>query len=197
VLHADLSQRVAIATADMPWSSSADKLLEDAGARLTKLVQLAAGAAVPVVGSAGCLDVLVLAGSVGGHRAGTFLHDAASTRLVADTDCTLFVKQRPAQHVARVAIDTRSFEFPPHAVSHAPLVDGSDGHVVVMHFPPGSAIASHAHDRGEEFFVLDGELIDELGRYPRHAWVRQPPASVHAVRSPNGCTMLTFAHHLG
>ena len=55
----------------------------------------------------------------------------------------------------------------------------------------------HEHPGGEETFVLDGVLEDELGRYPRGAWLRNPPGSAHQPFSPDGCLLYLKTGHLG
>jgi hypothetical protein len=37
--------------------------------------------------------------------------------------------------------------------------------------------------------VLRGELEDEHGRYPTHAWLRFAPGSAHRPRSAAGCLL--------
>jgi anti-sigma factor ChrR (cupin superfamily) len=78
----------------------------------------------------------------------------------------------------------------------APLHGDEHGDVVLLRFDAGATIGPHVHEDGEELFILKGELRDELGTYSKGCWLRQPPASVHAVESPQGCVTLTFAHHL-
>ena len=55
----------------------------------------------------------------------------------------------------------------------------------------------HEHPGGEETFVLDGVLEDELGRYPKGAWLRNPPGSAHQPSSPDGCLLYVKTGHLG
>jgi quercetin dioxygenase-like cupin family protein len=191
----------------MAWSPTRagvdEKLLEltPDGRRRTALVRLAPGAVLPALGE-GCLDVFVLAGELRDerviHTSGAYLHTPVGA-LHTKTGCTLFVKQRPARRRARHVLDTRMVVFErSHTVGlwSAPLHDDLDGKVVLLRFDPGTAIATHRHDDGEEFFVLDGEVRDEFGSYATHCWVRQPPGSYHRIESRGGCLFLTFAHHL-
>jgi quercetin dioxygenase-like cupin family protein len=190
-VHADLRQRVAIATPEMPWAACGDtfeKLLEDApGPRRTAIVHAPAGARFR------CVDALIL----DGPGAGRYFHEG---ELVTDTACTLFVKARPSRDRSPLEIDIQQLRFEPHhtpGLSFATLHEEDDGaRVVLLHFEAGTYIDTHVHARGEEFFVLDGEVTDELGTYTPGAWVRQPPGSAHSIESRTGCLFLTFADHL-
>ncbi|HEX2584858.1 MAG TPA: cupin domain-containing protein [Steroidobacteraceae bacterium] len=59
----------------------------------------------------------------------------------------------------------------------------------IVRYAPGSRFDSHIHERGEEFFVLEGTFSDEHGSYPAGTYVRNPPGSSHAPFSTNGCTI--------
>ena len=59
----------------------------------------------------------------------------------------------------------------------------------LVRYQKGSRFAAHRHERGEEFLVLDGVFADEYGRYPAGTYVRNPPGSVHAPRSDEGCVL--------
>jgi hypothetical protein len=197
MVNADLTARAAIATDDMPWASCGDlleKVLEDAPGRRTAIVRTAGAAPLAIRGT-GCLDVLVLDG-VG---AGTYLHRPASGGLVTPGPCTLFVKERPSTSRVLVEIDTTRVAYAPqptHGMYASVLHEDDSARVVLLYFAPGTVIGPHRHDLGEEFFVLTGSVTDELGTYALHAWVRQPPDSVHSIASPGGCLFLTFADHL-
>lgn len=59
----------------------------------------------------------------------------------------------------------------------------------IVRYAPGSRFASHTHDLGEEFFVLEGTFSDEHGDYPAGTYVRNPPGSSHAPFTEGGCTI--------
>ncbi|MBX3160462.1 MAG: cupin domain-containing protein [Deltaproteobacteria bacterium] len=202
LVHADTSVRAAVATEAMPWvarGALGEKLLEDDGrGRRTCLVHAPAGARIATAGP-GCLDALVLAGALADGPAGTYLHRPAGGELVAVADCTAFVKLRPSHDRSARAIDIRRIAFHPHhtpGLFAAELHEDAHGRVVLLRFTPGTAIGPHVHRFGEEFFVLEGAVTDELGTYAPQTWVRQPPRSVHSIASAHGCLFLTFADHL-
>lgn len=60
----------------------------------------------------------------------------------------------------------------------------------IVRYSPGSRFARHAHEKGEEFLVLDGVFSDESGDYPTGSYVRNPPGSSHAPFSDPGCQIL-------
>lgn len=59
----------------------------------------------------------------------------------------------------------------------------------VVRYEPGATFSQHVHPLGEEIMVLDGEFADEYGVYPAGTYLKNPPGSAHAPRSPFGCTL--------
>ncbi|WP_420827371.1 cupin domain-containing protein [Halochromatium glycolicum] len=59
--------------------------------------------------------------------------------------------------------------------------------VTLVRWAPGTRCQAHTHWGGEEIFVLEGELEDEHGRYPRGTWLRSPHGSRHQPFSETGC----------
>ena len=207
--NGDLSKRAQVDTRTVAWTAVApgvdEKTLEDCGLeqgetelRRTSLVRLAPGAST-VFGRKGCVDILVVEGELATHPAGTYIHEPAGVARDTRGGCTAIVKVRPSRSRVRTVVDTRAVTYEPsHTLGlwSAPLHEDPDGRVVLLRFDPGTAIGPHHHEDGEEFFVLQGELVDDFGRYSASAWVRQPPGSLHRVTSERGCLLLTFAHHL-
>lgn len=60
----------------------------------------------------------------------------------------------------------------------------------IVRYAPHSHFSRHAHEGGEEFFVLEGVFQDEHGDYPAGSYVRNPPTSAHTPSSEPGCTIL-------
>ena len=108
--------------------------------------------------------------------------------------CTILVKlrQMDPDDQAHVRIDTTAAPWRP-----GPL----EGASVMPLFERGrekvARLARHDHQGGEETFVLDGVLEDEVGRYPKGAWLRNPPGSAHQPLSPEGCLLYVKTGHLG
>lgn len=61
----------------------------------------------------------------------------------------------------------------------------------VLRFAPGASSVPHRHNGVEEFYVLDGELIDDDGHvFKAGTFVRFEPGSCHSSHAPKGCTVL-------
>ena len=71
------------------------------------------------------------------------------------------------------------------------------GQAGLCRLAPGGRIDLHSHPGGEEIFVLDGAIEDEHGAYPKGCWLRCPPGSSHAPRSPKGALLWVKSGHLG
>lgn len=59
----------------------------------------------------------------------------------------------------------------------------------IVRFAPDSVFPEHVHGGGEEYFVLEGDFVDEQGSHPAGTYVRNPPSSRHAPSAPNGATI--------
>ncbi len=203
--HGDLAERVAIATDALPWVARegfSERLLELAEDRITGILHIPAGGRLPFA-PRGYFDLLILDGVLRGstrYPARTYLRDRAGVALISE-GATVLVKQRFDGEPPPLCIDTARVGFRPSVdgyvgVEFADLVRDDTGSVVLMRLSPGATIPRHDHALGEEFFALSGSLADEGGRYHAAHWVRQPPASVHSIRSDEGALTFIFAHHL-
>ncbi len=59
----------------------------------------------------------------------------------------------------------------------------------IVRYEAGSRFASHRHDAGEEFLVLEGVFSDAYGDYAAGTYVHNPPGSSHAPFSAPGCVI--------
>jgi anti-sigma factor ChrR (cupin superfamily) len=59
----------------------------------------------------------------------------------------------------------------------------------LVRYAPGSQFKRHLHGGGEEILVLEGVFSDEQGDYPTGTYLRNPPGTVHAPFSREGCTL--------
>ena len=63
----------------------------------------------------------------------------------------------------------------------------------MLRMDPGANSKPHEHTGGEEFLVLDGELIDCDGQHFHTGdYVRFEAGSKHSSHTPNGCTLLVI-----
>ena len=68
--------------------------------------------------------------------------------------------------------------------------EGRRGITLLLQFDPGAHYPAHRHPEGEEYYVLDGTLVDGGQEYGPHTFVHQPPGSTHRPASRTGCTLL-------
>lgn len=214
-LNADFSQRVAIDTESQPWVASPlpgveRRMLDRIGdevARATSLVRYAPGSFFSPHEHGGGEEFLVVDGVFsdehGDYGPGSYLRNpvGSSHKPFSREGCTILVKlwQMAPEDQEFVRIDTASAAWEPWSmdgVEVVPLAERPDEQVLLMRLQPGTALPTHNHPGGEEFFVLEGELADQNGRYPRGTWLRNPPGSSHSVRSDRGCTIWLKLGHL-
>ncbi len=134
-------------------------------------------------------EILVLEGTFtnadGEHPAGTYLRNPEGTlhKSISAKGCRLFVKltQRIVEEKQKVRILTHLADWRQgHGnLQVLPLYSfGTEGSALVK-WPAGERFVKHTHFGGEEIFVLQGEFIDEFGRYPKGSWIRSPHLSQH------------------
>lgn len=83
-------------------------------------------------------------------------------------------RSSPSDGVKRLYLDRANFSEYTSATS-------------IVKFDKNSQFSGHAHQNGEEFFVLDGIFSDEHGDYPKGTYVRNPDGSCHSPFSKDGC----------
>jgi len=66
------------------------------------------------------------------------------------------------------------------------------GITLLLQFEPGAHYPTHRHPEGEEYYVLEGTLVDGAREYGAQTYVYQPPGSVHRPASRTGCTLLVI-----
>ena len=63
----------------------------------------------------------------------------------------------------------------------------------VLKMEPGARSLPHKHTGFEEFFMLDGELIDPDGKiFKKGDFISFEPGSKHSSHTINGCLVLVF-----
>jgi anti-sigma factor ChrR (cupin superfamily) len=109
------------------------------------------------------------------------IHSDFSLRAVVDT-ASLPWQPSPAPGVWRRMIEREGDEIA-RATS-------------LVRYDAGAAFAEHPHEFGEEILVLDGTFSDQHGDYPPGTYIKNPPGSIHAPFSKDGCTLLAKVRHL-
>jgi anti-sigma factor ChrR (cupin superfamily) len=214
-LHADLSQRVVIETAGLPWVDSPApgiqrQLLERDGgevARATSRVRYAPGSQfqshVHELGE----EIFVLEGEftdeTGSFGPGTYIKNppGSSHAPGSATGCLLFVKLRHLDLADRdrIIVETHGtpwFQGMVPGLTVMPLSEFEAQHTALVRWAPGTRFNAHRHFGGEEIYVVDGVFEDEYGSYPAGTWIRSPHLSVHRPFSNEGCTILVKTGHL-
>jgi len=214
-LNADLTQRVQLDTAALPWLPSPmegveRRMLDRRGAevaRATSIVRYAPGSRFERHSHGGGEEILVLEGTFsdeqGNYPAGSYLRNpvGSSHAPFSEAGCTLLVKlqqMHPADQ-RRLVIDTNSSTWLPGLVKGLevmPLHGFGSEHVALVRWAPGTRFQPHGHPGGEEILVLSGVFQDEHGTYPAVSWLRNPPGSVHRPWSEAGCTIWVKTGHL-
>ena len=214
-LNADFSQRVAIDTRTQPWVASPlpgveRRMLDRIGgevARATSLVRYAPNSYFSPHEHGGGEEFLVLDGVFsdehGDYGPGMYLRNPVGSRHqpFSRGGCTIFVKlwQMARDDQEFVRIDTTAAAWRPGSmdgIEIVPLAQRAGEQVMMMRLRPGTKLPIRAHPGGEELFVVEGELADQNGRYPRGTWLRNPPGSSHNVVSDEGCTFWLKLGHL-
>lgn len=216
-VNADFSQRVVIRPADYRWVDSPMPGVErmmldrigDEVARATSLVRYAPNSTFAAHVHGGGEEFLVLEGVFGDeHReyaAGTYVRNPIGTwhaPRVGDEGCVILVKlhQFDPDDDRPVVIDTRAAEWRPGEGAGAevlPLHRFRSERVVLHRLAPDARWQPHAHDGGEEIYVIEGVLRDEHGAYPAGTWMRYPDGSRHdASAGSAGALMYVKTGHL-
>ena len=73
--------------------------------------------------------------------------------------------------------------------------DDSGYEVYLIKFDPGSSSNFHRHNGNEEFYVIDGELIDDDGKiFKTGDYVKFEKGSEHSSYSKIGCKLLVILY---
>ena len=196
-INLDFTQRVVVDTEQQPWIGSRSdgvvrKPLEreamESG-RATSIVQFMPGAAFPPHAHPMGEEIYVLDGVFsderGDYPAGTYFRNppGSSHAPFSKQGCTLFVKleQFAPDDTESVVVDTRSEPWMPGigGLKVMSLHHHLGEHTALVLWPAGEKFKPHTHFGGEEILVLEGEFIDEHGRYPKGTWLRSPHFSQH------------------
>ncbi|ARD46222.1 cupin domain-containing protein [Colwellia sp. PAMC 21821] len=197
MINMDFTKRVVIDTEQQPWQASplpgvwrkplARENSESGHA--TSVVKYDAGASFSAHNHPLGEEIFVLSGifsdETGDFPAGSyfrnpkgFVHAPFSVN-----GCELLVKlhQMSPLDNQRICIDTNQQKWQAGYgnLKVKPLHNFETESVALVFWPAGEKFILHSHFSGEEIYVISGELIDELGRYPAGSWIRSPHLSQH------------------
>ena len=116
--------------------------------------------------------------------------------------CIIFVKlrQMPASTKDALVVRTLDMKGAPTSVAgvtRTTLFESETGETVAVEtYAPGARWLDRATHKGEEFLVLEGDLL--YGDYvcEEGAWLRFPPGRALPIRSKTGCKVWVKRDHL-
>ena len=156
----------------------------------TSIVKYEAGASFSVHNHPLGEEILVLEGTfsdeTGDYQAGTYFRNPEGFRHApfSREGCVILVKlhQFQAQDTEHICIDTHAAEWQAGTgnLKVCQLHEFNGESVMLVDIPAGETIESHAHEHGEEVYVISGGLNDEYDSYPAGTWLRNPDQSHHA-----------------
>lgn len=213
LLHADFSQRVVLMTDALPWLPSPQpgverRLLDRIGgevARATSIVRYAPDSVFPPHAHALGEEFLVLDGVFsdehGDYPAGTYVRNPPGSVHAPFTEpgCVILVKlrQMPRSETARTIADINPIYGKVQAAHvQLPLYEAGSERVTIERLAPGAEAPATTLPRGEEIFVLSGELSDEYGSYGTGSWIRNPAGHDARLRSRDGAIYWAKRGHL-
>ncbi|QIR15433.1 cupin domain-containing protein [Shewanella aestuarii] len=197
MLNMDFSQRVVINTHELKWDKSPApgvwrKRLARQDAECghaTSIVKYDAGAKFASHPHPKGEEILVLDGvfsdETGDYPKGSYIRnpEGFSHAPFSVEGCTLLVKLHQFQQTdtEQVLIDTQNNQWQQGygALQVMPLHQHLTESTALVYWPAGTQFQPHRHFGGEEIYVISGEFIDELGRYPAGTWIRSPHLSAH------------------
>ncbi|AWB65811.1 cupin [Saccharobesus litoralis] len=201
MLNMDFSQRVVINTHLSPWLDSPmsgvqrKPLAREEAERghATSIVRYQAGSRFRRHEHPLGEEILVLDGvfsdEFGDFPAGTYFRNppGSSHAPFSEQGCTLLVKlhQFFSGDSTQLRIDTHNSPWLPGQGRlqvmplHQYANENGAEQVALVKWPAGERFKARQHFAGEEIYVISGEFIDELGRYPAGTWLRSPHGSQH------------------
>ncbi len=213
-LHMDFSRRIVIDSLSMDWQASpSDTVLRKPLARAfaeaghaTSIVRYLPGARFPRHEHPLGEEILVLSGvfsdEEGDFGAGMYLRNPPGSGHApySEQGCDLLVKLHQFQETdtTKVRVNTQTAAWQPGqgGLQVMPLHQFKGESVALVRWPAGEVFQPHRHWGGEEIFVLEGELIDEHGRYPAGTWLRSPHLSSHYPRAEQDTLIWVKVGHL-
>ncbi len=197
MLNMDFEQRVVIDTNDMEWAKSPmpgvwRKRLareETEQGHATSIVKYDAGASFSQHDHPLGEEILVLKGMFsddsGDYPAGTYFRNPEGFihAPFSEKGCVILVKlhQFAPGDNQHACTDTNAepWQAGNGSLKVMPLHNFESESVALVKWPAGERFQPHWHMSGEEIYVIEGELIDEHGRYPAGTWIRSPHMSQH------------------
>lgn len=213
LLNTDFSAVAEIDTQHSEWIPSPVDGIEriyldrigDEVARATSLVRYAPNCRFPQHRHELGEEFLVLEGTfsdeLGDYPSGSYVRNPPGSQHAPGTDqgCTIFVKlrQMPASESDRLVINSSQIPWQQsdnQALRIKPLFSAPWETVRLEEWSQTST-RIRKFPQGAEFFVLDGELDDQVGLHKSGSWMRLPAQSTHEFRVPERLVLwIKFGH---
>ena len=186
----EASRTVAVMVVD-PFCGNCSPLAREDAERghATSIVRYDAGAKFSAHGHPLGEEILVLEGvfsdDSGDYPTGTYFRNPEGFihAPFSEEGCIILVKlhQFAPGDTQHVCIDTHARQWQPGngGLQVMPLHNFEGESTALVKWPAGERFQPHRHFGGEEIYVIEGEFIDEHGRYPAGSWIRSPHASEH------------------
>jgi anti-sigma factor ChrR (cupin superfamily) len=213
-INLDFTQRVVIQTDDRDWTASPmpgvwrkPLAREDAErGHATSIVRYDPRSKFSEHGHPLGEEILVLDGTfsdaTGDYARGVYLRNPEGFRHApfSEEGTVILVKLHQFQpgDDAHVVIDTRTADWMPghRGVEEMPLHSFRHERVALERWSAGTRMDRHDHPGGEEIYVIEGELIDDDGRYAGGTWIRNPHGSAHQPYVEQGTLLWIKTGHL-
>lgn len=214
MLNMNFEQKVVIETNQQPWLASPHPGVwrkplarEDAErGHATSLVKFEPGAGFHQHDHPLGEEIFVLSGTFSDHsgdyHTGSYFRNPEGFKHApySKEGCILLVKLHQFQigDTEQITINTKQTPWLPGqgGLSVMPLHNYQEESTALVKWPKGERFQPHRHFGGEEIFVLEGEFIDEYGRYPQGTWLRSPHLSEHFPYVEQETIILVKVGHL-
>ena len=193
-VNADFQKRVVIRDEDIDWvptdSIGVDyKLVEQIPypkIRQTLFLRCRAGAQILHYREGTQFEFLVLAGEIsdesGSYPRGVYVRNpnGSKSKPTSDDGCLLFVKTCQIEsgdqehRIINTNQSKRWLPGPVDNISVLPLHGWGNESIFLMRWEKNCEFKPRLDPQGEEILVLQGELQDDQGSYPRNSWIRNP-----------------------
>jgi anti-sigma factor ChrR (cupin superfamily) len=207
----DFTQRVVIDTTTLDWVTSPlagvwrKPLAREEAERghATSIVRYESGASFSAHDHPLGEEILVLEGTfsddTGDYPAGTYFRNPEGFRHApfSREGCLILVKLHQFQHhdAHHVCIDTGAviWEEIPGGTKVLRLHEFNDESVSLIDLSAG---ASYSFKGGSELYVLAGEVRDEIGKYSKGTWVRNPHMGEQTISTDSHAQFWIKTGHL-
>ncbi|MBQ4837671.1 MULTISPECIES: cupin domain-containing protein [Pseudoalteromonas] len=215
MLNMNFAEQVIIHTAEQPWLASPARGVwrkplereDKESGHTTSIVKYDAGSKFKPHPHPMGEEIFVLEGVFsdehGDYPAGTYLRNPPNSvhAPFSQHGCVIFVKlnQFDQHDTQTVRINTREtrWQMGQGNLQVMPLHSFAHQHTALVKWPAKERFVPHKHFGGEEIFVLEGEFIDQHGKYPAGTWLRSPHMSEHTPYVDQPTLILVKVGHLG